>query len=60
MQNAIEHFDLAIKYDPSYLKTYCNKGYILSLLKRYSEAIESCNIAINMIQIMQIFIIIKE
>ncbi|XAF73856.1 hypothetical protein QU601_001672 [Orientia tsutsugamushi] len=33
MQNAIEHFDLDIKYDPKDLKAYSNKGYVLSLLK---------------------------
>ncbi|XAF72858.1 conjugal transfer protein TraG N-terminal domain-containing protein [Orientia tsutsugamushi] len=33
LQNAIEHFDLDIKYDPKDLKAYSNKGYVLSLLK---------------------------
>ncbi|BAG40313.1 putative conjugative transfer protein TraG [Orientia tsutsugamushi str. Ikeda] len=47
LQNAIEHFDLAIKYDPKDLKAYSNKGYVLSLLKKYHEAVESCNLAIK-------------
>nr|WP_284525207.1 tetratricopeptide repeat protein [Orientia tsutsugamushi] len=33
MQKAIEHFDLAIKYDPNDATAYCNKGYVLSMLK---------------------------
>ncbi|SPR05575.1 conjugal transfer protein TraG [Orientia tsutsugamushi] len=33
LQNAIEHFDLDIKYDPKDLKAYSNKCYVLSLLK---------------------------
>ncbi|WP_371253353.1 tetratricopeptide repeat protein [Orientia tsutsugamushi] len=37
MQNAIEHFDLAIKYDHNDATAYCNKGYVLSMLKKYPE-----------------------
>ncbi|WP_252831277.1 tetratricopeptide repeat protein [Orientia tsutsugamushi] len=33
MQNAIEHFDLAIKYDPNDATAYRNKGYVLTMLK---------------------------
>ncbi|WP_332370177.1 tetratricopeptide repeat protein [Orientia tsutsugamushi] len=40
LQNAIEHFDLAIKYDHNDATAYCNKGYVLSMLKKYPEAIK--------------------
>ncbi|KJV75983.1 TPR repeat-containing protein 03 [Orientia tsutsugamushi] len=43
MQNAIEHFDLAIKYDHNDATAYC----VLSMLKKYPEAIKSCNFAIK-------------
>ncbi|WP_371223701.1 tetratricopeptide repeat protein [Orientia tsutsugamushi] len=36
-----------MKYDHNDATAYCNKGYVLSMLKKYPEAIKSCNLAIK-------------
>ncbi|WP_080946402.1 tetratricopeptide repeat protein [Orientia tsutsugamushi] len=46
-QEAIENFDLAIKYQPDFSEAYYNKGIALNELGRHQEAIESCNLAIK-------------
>lgn len=37
---AIENYDLAIQFDPKYLKAYFNKGGILENLGEFKKAIE--------------------
>jgi tetratricopeptide (TPR) repeat protein len=45
---AIEAFDLAIKYKPDFAKAYYNKGNTLSrYLNRYQEAIDAFDLAIK-------------
>nr|WP_284525181.1 tetratricopeptide repeat protein [Orientia tsutsugamushi] len=39
-QEAIENFDLAIKYKPNYAEAYFNKGFCLGNLERYKEEIK--------------------
>ncbi|KJV71002.1 tetratricopeptide repeat protein, partial [Orientia tsutsugamushi] len=46
-QDAIENFDIAIKYDPSYASAYNSKGIALDGFGKPLEAIENFNIAIK-------------
>ena len=45
---AIEFYDKAILLNPSNAEYYCNKGFSLSYLKEYKEAIENFNKAIEL------------
>ncbi|KJV76999.1 tetratricopeptide repeat family protein [Orientia tsutsugamushi str. UT76] len=46
-QEAIENFDLTIKYNSNCAEAYYNKGICLLELGQYQEAIESYNLAIK-------------
>lgn len=46
-QEAIENCDLAIKYDPSYIGSYLEKGIALRKLGKYKEAINLYDLAIK-------------
>tara|TARA_B110000467_G_scaffold131113_1_gene125699 strand:- start:42 stop:1529 length:1488 start_codon:yes stop_codon:yes gene_type:complete len=47
-EEAIDHFDTAIKIDKTNVSALCGKGTALFFLKKYDEAIECCDAALKM------------
>ncbi|WP_375318661.1 tetratricopeptide repeat protein [Candidatus Tisiphia endosymbiont of Oplodontha viridula] len=46
-QDAIENYNLAIKYDPNYVQAYYNKGMTLEKLGKHQEAKKNFNLAVK-------------
>ncbi len=46
-EEAIDNFDKAIHFNPSYFRAYVNRGVSLSALKRNNESIQSFDMSIE-------------
>ncbi|WP_371254297.1 tetratricopeptide repeat protein [Orientia tsutsugamushi] len=59
-QEAIKNFDIAIKYQPDLAEAYVNKGMALKALAQHQKAIEIFDKLLDMNQIWQKLIILKD
>ena len=47
-EDAIACFDAAIRIDPNYAEAHCNRGHALEEMKRFDEALASCETALGL------------